>query len=1731
MSVLFALGIVLILTLLEVGVFVFFGPQAGSPAQRWQAFPNLVVQNPALFSLPLGELLTGVLISALAAKPLGLLAYLRAVHTQQEAYHQLYTPLKALTNLRQATEQQSATGQLSMQEEQISILDLIQQQHSHQLILGVPGAGKTMALRVYQYELSSHPLQLVRERGQIPVYVPMKNYSLFLKAHQGGGSAKQASIIDFLSASDLPGMTALRPYLQQMAHQGRLLLLCDGLNEIDSNYLTQVCEELVQWMRGTGNRLVMTCREVDYREQSGFVQMVEEGYAARAVIYPLQPEQVSEFVERYVERQGRNWQHTAGQILHVIDRSRLRYHCTNPMMLFTLMGIIDKIGVERGKQIDTRGRLLREYVRQLIAYEQRQPKWNRGAPTEREVIRSLSEVACAARWANDRNAIQLRVSTRNDERVNFDELADELQIWLDEHPAKGPFLEDDQTSDGSEAPADVLQVLQFALSAALIDLSPGGVLSFKHELIAEYFVAEHFALLDGKRAQGQIREELLEDVGRWSEPVAIWAGLIDNPLALAERFGALGRNNPAYVLQALALGLVCVGVLWTPPQAETQRTVTLPASIEDALAIAVRNRDARYELARIFTRCAEEGGQEVYRSLLPLLMVEGIDELLILLDQSIVPEMLFMQLIDAIDNIAYEAQVKRLTRVLGRFGPGVVKRASQLSQPAAGRSVRLRAAAINILGGTSDVRAVEFLVARMHDVDGFVLERATNALIRLGPELALSAVLQELKKRAPSPFASRVHRAVLLILNHFLDDERHPLSLMQFQHILDTVVPVLTSNYENEPEVQVLAREILVRQASTESQESMPAQRSERVITALISYLSSQNEIVAQNVILALREIGRPAIPRLLELFDQPVPLLRARALEIVKSVRDPQALPHLLRLLDDSTLAVQEQVGEALIFYAPESIPGLIDLVLNGSSDALAERAASILSDISASAVEPVIQAIFTIVPRRTRLLVQVLEQSGDARCIPALITLLQEPDLEALLIITLIRALSHFADERVVIAMLRLLDVDQTQIYEEAIDALSQIGPPALEELLEALNVANEIPRVQRVQRAILGMRPFPGVQLIEALSWASSVQAHQIIRIFKAQGADAALVLASNLLHPDEPVRDYVRQALNEMPATIVVPALLEALHQPVLRPVASELLLRFPDIAIAPLVELLGERERGDISAQILPRFGPRILSSLVLGLDDQRSMARELALRIIVSLARVKADQEEVLHLLVRQLSPELPARARDMLLRVLTSELADISLPALLEGLEDAHLIDDVADSFVLLAHKAAYQQVVLDCLVEALYRDERRRGAQVALASIGAPAVVPVGALMTDQNHVVAKVSREILREIGVPALRFIWMAHSDTQHPERREAALTVFHSMHTEVIKDELIALLTSQKPDDIAMAASLLLERIHDEAGQNYADRTMVSELVEYVQVHGVDQTNLRVVGLLLLLGEHVISRPLIQALDEYPQQRRQLIYSLLLLGEEAQQALLDRFVNAGTPDPLRAEIASVLGMVSAPEVVEEEAKNLSRYGLTARNTGMQAPTHYAVALHALGGLLASGNWNARRLMELRNASAEGSPERELFNQLLGLRYEPQLAQLRDELLQERELHQREVTTLTTRIVADQQRLSELDKELEQEKRERGSSSRELQQMRQEYQKLQAEAQKILNEQKTQEAGVDQLMQERAQMQAALQQAQYDRNVLMARLERGIQEKQLLEEQNERLIQQLNRPGAR
>ncbi|MBV9709718.1 MAG: hypothetical protein JO011_02240, partial [Ktedonobacteraceae bacterium] len=817
------------------------------------------------------------------------------------------------------------------------------------------------------------------------------------------------------------------------------------------------------------------------------------------------------------------------------------------------------------------------------------------------------------------------------------------------------------------------------------------------------------------------------------------------------------------------------------------------------------------------------------------------------------------------------------------------------------------------------------------------------------------------------------------------------------------------------------------------------------------------------------------------------------------------RALPRLLQLLSDSSPSVQQQVEQVLRFYAPESIPGLIDEVLSDTSSVVAERAAHILISIGNTVVEPILEVLLDIVPERTRLLVQVLENLQDVRSIPSLITLLQTPHLEPLLAIATIHALAHFPQERSVVQpLLSVLSDTNPLLCEEGVNALSQLGPIAFDDLVAALDVPQESALTQRVYRALLGMKPFPAEQLVQVLVRASEQQARWILALLRMQGVESAHVMVRHLLDRNERIRDYAQQVLNDMQGPVVVPALVEGLSQPSLRRVINPIILQYPE-AISPLVELLGEHERGDAAAAILPQFGPNILRPLISGLDDQRSSARERAQRILVALVRQSEDEKVVLREIISLFNPRPPQQARTLLLNVLTNELADVSLPALLEGLEDAHLINDVSEAFVGLAHKPEMHSDVLDILLQALSIDERRRGAEISLVKIGAPAVPHVGELIVHPTPAVARAAQRIMRDIGVPALPFIWNAHSDKNNPARRAAALEVFHNMPTEVIQNELIALLVSHRSEDIAMAVSLLLDRIYDENQQTYADRIMIPELIDYVQTHGVEETNLRIIALLLLLGEHAISDHLMQSLDDHPQHRKQLLHVLLLLSADTQRAILEMFSDPATSVTLRAELAALLGMMTAPEIVVEFAQNLSKYGgISSTRANVLYPDQLAISLRALGGLLAGGHWNTRTLQELRDASKEASPMHELASVLLGWRYAPLATKLQNDLQNEKDAHQKETAALTMRIITEQNRVLAAEDELEKTLREHGFRGDELN--------------KAMRERDTLRANLDQTMKEKNALRANLDQVTRERDALKAQLNQAKKENQALRDQN-------------
>ncbi len=1730
-SALIALLGTLLLTGIELGLAWLLNQPplpAGSSSQRLAALITLPLHLPVIWLIPAAEVVTIAAGTFTLIQPLALLAYARAAARAQERYRTRYTPLSALTamyTIPAVYYKYTPDPASPRQAQDMALAELMtSMQDSSLLLLGLAGAGKSLALHYCQYVLLQRRSAMRRGQAKIPIYLPLTYYSLYLKTELRGRrpvgaagdgqeqnapaaqTAQAGTLLAYLTTCDLPGISYLRPYLKKLFEQGRLLLLCDGLDEVDHLYRATIATELTQLLLATSNRFVITCRELDLRQQHMLVTLLDEGHMERALLKPLQLPQVRQFVEQYIADQQGPRQYTAGQIMQCIERSRLRHLCTSPFMLLALLETIDIVGSERSEQFATRGLLLQEYILRLLERTQKQP----AHPGNSEIIQTLATIACAARRSHDPYALDCSNPLHREQGVRHSSaMAAALLAWWGEQDTSNSSAPAPLASD----PPTLARILDSALSAGLIEYSARGILSFRHAFIADYLVAEYFAndVTSEQTLVTALTGDLLEAVDAWSDPVALWAGLLDSPLQLADWFVKAGGGVPGRAVQAMVLGLICVGVVWAPPQVGLKQEDALPAHLPGALSELVGNADSGESLAQYCVLCGEEGVQEIYYALLSLLMVEGIEEYMPLLSETIVPELLFTYLCAIVDLAAYDAQVKRLCRILMQFGEIAVARAEELSSPQPARSLRLRAAAINILGGTRSASAVRPLLRGLADQEQLILGRSSLALQRLGPEITLLPILRELENRAPGPFTRQVHEALLTILMLYLEekDPRRRLSLHHYGRILESAIAVLGANYTFEVETQQLVQRGLVRllldrgslaAMRTEETPAASAPASGEVVLQklfglLIKHLSSTDEVLLRNVTQVLQQAGHAATPYLLEHVRHAGPeIVRARLVAILRYGNDPRSLPDLLRLIADPSPLLQQQVLQAMHSYSPASIPGLIDLLLTDPDERVAERAAAFLGELGAEVVAPLIQALRPRAGSRTRLLVQVAERLHDRRTLPALVNLLRSTEADALLTIAVIRALSQFASREVVTPILEALDSPQAQIYEEAIDALSSLGSVALEGLLAALDAQQETVATPRVRRALLGMQPFPAEDLVQALARASNVQARQTMHVLRIQGADAAHVLVQHLFDENLRVRRYVRQTLNEMAGAVAVPALLEVLNRATWRSDVGELLLGYPE-AISPLVNLLGDPERAEAAFAILPRFGSAVLTPLIVGLADARPEVQTIAQNILVVLVQ---QEPGALSQVVRLFSSSLPLRAHAALMEVLTNDLAAGSISALLDGLEDAYLVEDVSEALLRLARKADRQKNVLDGLLASLRREERRRGAEIALIKLEALAVRRVGELITDPDQQVARAAQQIMLEIGAPALPFIWAAHSDVGNRAHRDTAMLIFHSMPGEAIKDALVELLRSEQAEQLAMAQALLLERISAEVTQTQANHEMIPLLLEYVQIHERDVASLRILALLMLLGGEAVVNHLVATLYDHPEHHEQLIHTFLFLGAEARAALLQILDDPRASARLRGEAVSMLGLLGPVQEVYERAQFLNSYGLEAnRATGSDELT---IALRALGSLLASGDWDIATLRNLQRLSLEESAENELYQVLLGRRYGPEISRMQRELQKERDARKSEVMSLTARIVQDHEHIHELEEQLEQTRHEHGQRGDELFQVTQERENYRNNLDKMRKEREVFRSSLEQALQMQQALQAEVTQLQ-DYNALL------------------------------
>jgi HEAT repeat protein len=1702
------LSAVLLLTICEALVWISNpGQLFGRTSHSLVAFLLLPQRTPLLLFVPLVELAGGCWLSWLVAQPLAVLAYLKTMQRAQQEYRARYTALPAWSYLYDLPLQYASDNPDPTRPRQTRTLgssELIALVTAaggpHLLLLGEVGAGKTTFLHECLATVAQRRWQVASGRLRLPLCLSLRYYALLGQTFSQAGLS-DFSLLDFLANGDFPGLGRLAPYLGKLLRQGRLLLLCDDLDEVPEDSRATLVQELTLLWRQNRNALLLTCTPGVYERAQSLIEAAGENLIPRALLEPLDSRHRRPIIERFLtEKDARSHTNlpTAGQVMTVIERTRLRSLCTTPLYLFALLELVEGFSIEEIKGLDTRGRLLCTFLKR------KQQLASLPGSAQAEDLLFLRDLACLARW-NDgalvlpaESVLALGVAVRGgdgDQRL----IRQALGQWAREQVVPFPFAaQGGSTLVETFPPEQAIEILQRAHGTALLEIGARGVVEFRHTLFASALLAEHLASFLGAAALHM--EEVAtfpEDFVAWCEPFALWAGLLDYPLEAVGLLATWAREHPEQTVHGLLAALICLGVA-QPDDSAGGRLLAAPPALVETLGNLLDDQQALAELATLFLLCAEQGVPELYQALFPLLLLPGSEVFLGLLDPALVGDRFFQRLIACIDDPEEELLVKRLVRALSAWGEAVVPRAASLC--AAGSGGRLRTAAINILGGTREPGAVEPLLLCLRDANDFIARRAANALVRLGPDLTLPSLLQTMRMQVTVGAGRSLPPLVLPIIERFLNDPACPIQHAHLERTIDLLMELLHTSTVPADIEQV--RTILV------SQGRLAAERAsgKLAIRMLVEHLATADETVARTMSGTLKEVGLLATPHLLEQLEGQAPEAeRVRILEVLASIRDERALPALLRLLADHSLAVQQALANTLVAYQPASIAGLIEVVLGHREEAVAIRAEQVLGCLDGRVVEPVSEALTPLIHGRTPLLVHVLEQVGDARAVPALIALLADSH-DLALVLAVVQALGRFSDERAVRPLIDVLGESNPLLYEGAINALSNLGELVCAELIPRLASAEKT-LVVRIERVFLGMQPFPGEHLLQVLGVGNQAQLAALADIFLAKGSEAAQLLATNLFHREPVIREQIRQLLSRMDGRYAVPALLEVLSRPdpAWRELIASYLLAHPQEAIPPLVGLLGDPERGDAVVPILLQAGRPVLSALISALDATQGIVQTRASALLVNLVQ---RQEELLTDVVQLFGLAPPQRARETLMCLLTQELAMLSLPALLAGLEDAHLLPDVSATLVRLAQRSPAQgSAVLENLLHALRVKTRRHGAILTLIDVGEAAVPGVGALITDPDPDVARSARRILGEIGTPAFAFLWAAHSDASNPVRQEAARGVFRAMPTRVIKDELVALLTGARSEDISMALSLLLERVHDESLQPGRVSEMLPALLEYVQSSSDERASLRILALFILLGGPVVGQVLLDALHTSDQGHAHLIQTFLLLGQGVETDLLGVLRDAEAPVQLQADVAGILAMRVPTRDVLERALSLNEHGLwagrSAHNvTTVLQPAQLDIALHALGGLLVAGHWHAGELQNRRAASKEGSAEHELYSVLLGWRYNPQMTRLRhdlelehDERKQDLFAHTQEILGMKAQQIDLEHDLNRLRQEHEEQRRSHEEKSKELQKaladLNSEKQALQIDLRKALQEKQALAGNSEQAAREKERLRAEAQ----------------------------------------
>jgi len=955
--------------------------------------------------------------------------------------------------------------------------DELLRRHTHAVITGAPGCGKTTLLRYLAWQtlkqwkahgvppsgglVSSQPaateIYSPPEGGtpnaRFPVFLELKQ--LTARAfQQAQGRLEDLLFAQAIAAMIKPRDDAERDALKQrfldLLRAGRVAVFLDGLDEVSgASFFRDLQTAVSEFLHSaySGNTVIISTRPFALR-QLGDAQAME--------ILPLNPRQIEQFIAHYYG----DLPESQSFRRELQRRRELRELARMPALLGFILQLWRKHGSVTGDKLQLYEQITLELARQL----------------DREKVGN--EPARAFKTPDDeRGTLKLEFLRHlafaglfkgiTDLRERVPQEAERLVFSSDTILTEARRFISTWVGAGQSQPLDPLHLAADAKATAMLRQVGTDHYAFAHLTLQEYLAATQLARHDAATCERFFCRAYFNLTLAEMEVLPMTLGLVDEPDKLYEALEQLPESLDFKGLRLSVRGFAYEASLSKALLEKlTTRLIAFISSFEDE----------KYIYKDFVSRSVSNSTGDAQKLILELTST-------LLLSKTAFSER--DGAAEILGNIGTDQAIATLVSALDDNSPNV------------------RTKVVESLGQAGGSQAMCALSTAMSDDVSVVRMKAVVALRQIGGEDAITALIRGLKVEY------RDVRALVIVTLGEIGGKRAipPLATFlqdQSDHLRMAAVKALGRiGGDQAAEVLTGALKSQYRDVRWGAVAALGQIGGEGTVAVLLEVLNSEHPDVRANAALALGNIGsEKAVPFLIVALKSEYNSVRRSAAFALGMLRAEASVDALIETSQDKDVEVRERTVWALgQIKRGRAIDALFKALQDESIYVRFRAAESLGANSGEGALNAIIGALKTIEAHIRLSAVAALEQMGGDKVIDPLLIALQDQDTEVCK--RAIRALRSVGGERGLMALMRALNATHSETRSKAAEELIKLDRQLLVKMLLAA-MSQEDVALKRKALRIVGY-------------YASDERIHQKIDIMTTD--------------PSEEIRQAAREALQK------------------------------------------------------------------------------------------------------------------------------------------------------------------------------------------------------------------------------------------------------------------------------------------------------------------------------------------------------------------------------------------------------------------------------------------------------------------------------------------------------------------------------------------------------------------------------------------------------------------------